>query len=142
MRYEVAGPDDCARLAEWNRRLIEDEGHRNEMTVPELEDRMRGWISDGYTAITFHEGADPVAYALYRETGDEVYLRQFFVRRDRRREGIGRRAMESLIEEVWPSGKRLTVEVLWDNEAAWAFWNANGYTEYAVTLERRPPGDG
>lgn len=32
---------DCALLAELNHQLIRDERHRNKMTVPELELRMR-----------------------------------------------------------------------------------------------------
>jgi hypothetical protein len=47
MTFHRATQDDCALLAELNHRLILDEGHRNRMTVPELEQRMRGWLSTG-----------------------------------------------------------------------------------------------
>ena len=43
---------DVAVLGELNHQLIRDEGHRNPMTVPELEERMRGWIeSSAYRAV-------------------------------------------------------------------------------------------
>jgi predicted acetyltransferase len=58
--------------------------------------------------------------------------------RHRRREGIGRRAMEELFLKLWPRDKRLTVSVLVKNVAAVAFWRAMGYTDYDLTLEIMP----
>ena len=142
MNYRVASLKDCPALAEWNRELILDEGHGNPMTVAELEKRMRDWLTDGgYEGLIFEDGAEPVAYALFRDDESGVYLRQLFVVRHRRREGIGRRSVETLIAEVWPKDKRLTVSVLVSNEGAVAFWRAVGYRNYALTLERMPaPG--
>ena len=79
-----------------------------------------------------------VAYALFRETEAEVYLRQFFVVRHRRREGIRRRAIAELFANVWPKNKRLTVSVLAKNVAGVAFWRSMGYTDYDLTLEIMP----
>jgi GNAT superfamily N-acetyltransferase len=108
------------------------------MTVAELRERMKGWLTGAYTAVVFEKEGEPVAYALYKETAGEVYLRQLFVKRDRRREGIGREAMAILRERLWPRGKRLTVEVLTKNAAGIAFWRAVGYTDYCLTLEIMP----
>jgi predicted acetyltransferase len=80
-----------------------------------------------------------VAYALFREEPQEIYLRQLFVVRSRRRQGLGRRAMEILRSEVWPKNKRLTVEVLVANKAAVEFWRSVGYLDYSVKLEILPP---
>jgi GNAT superfamily N-acetyltransferase len=138
MRTRPATAEDCPLLASWNHQLIQDEGHRNPMTVPELEQRMRGWLRGEYVALLFLDGQAPVAYALYKESKTDIYLRQFFVARDRRREGIGRQAMRTLIDHVWPQGKRLLVEVLWHNKPAIAFWRAVGFAEYCLTLEILP----
>lgn len=139
MQYRKAMDADCRRLAEWNHALIEDEGHRNAMGVTELEERMRSWLSGGgYDAIIFEDKTEPLADALYRKDSSEIYLRQLFVVRHRRRQGIGREAMQTLFEEVWPRGCRLTVSVLVENEAAVAFWREVGYRDYALTLEIRP----
>jgi GNAT superfamily N-acetyltransferase len=108
------------------------------MTVPELSERMRGWLGGEYKAVLFGPASEPLAYALYREEANGIYLRQLFVRRDRRREGIGRAAMDILRSQVWPPGKRLTVEVLTANTRAVAFWHAMGYQDYALTLEIMP----
>ena len=132
-----ASVDDCSMLAAWNYQLIRDEGHRNPMDVWELEERMHGWLASGeYQAIIFEEN-EPVAYALFRETEDEIHLRQFFVVRHQRRAGIGSCAIAQLFA-LWPNQKRWTVSVLTKNIPAVTFWQAHGYADYALTLEILP----
>lgn len=142
MKYRIADSNDCPMLAAWNHQLIQDEGHRNPMTIAQLEQRMREWLGSGeYQAILFDEHDETVAYALFRETEKEIYLRQFFVVTHRRREGIGRRAINQLFTECWPKNKRWTVDVLAQNQTAISFWRAMGYTDYALTLELMPTKD-
>jgi predicted metal-dependent HD superfamily phosphohydrolase/GNAT superfamily N-acetyltransferase len=136
--FRMAVLEDCGLLAELNHQLIRDEGHRNPMTVPQLAQRMRGFIQGEYRAIIFEQHREVVAYALYREGPEEILLRQLFVVRHRRRQGIGRRAVEMLRSQVWPQTKRLTVEVLVANQEAVAFWRDMGYLDYALTLEIMP----
>jgi predicted acetyltransferase len=128
-------------LAELNHQLIRDEGHRNKMMVPELEQRMKGWLASEYAAVLFENDGEVVAYALYREQPEEIYLRQLFVVRNRRRKGLGKEAVKILLSKIWPKNKRLTVEVLVQNEAAVAFWRAVGYKDYCLTLEILPNKD-
>ena len=139
MTYRLATDADCALLAELNHQLIRDEGHRNQMTVPELEARMRGWLATEYQAVIYEEAGEVVAYALYREQPGEIYLRQLFVARHCRRKGIGSGAFAILRSQIWPRNKRLTVDVLVANTAAVAFWRAVGCQDYALTLEIIPP---
>ena len=108
------------------------------MTVPELEQRMKGWLASEYTAVIFEDAGAVVAFALYREQPEEIYLRQLFVVRHRRRQGLGRQAVEILRSQIWPENKRLTVGVLVQNTAAVAFWRAAGYRDYSLTLEILP----
>jgi GNAT superfamily N-acetyltransferase len=138
LRHRIAAEGDLDLLAEWNHQLIQAEGHRNPMTVPELRARMAGWIQGGYRAVLFEEDGEAVAYALYRELPGEIHLRQFFVAAARRRQGIGRKAMGILFDQVWPGGRRLWVEVLCRNETAVRFWRTMGYSDYALTLEIMP----
>ena len=141
LTFRPATPADCPLLAELNHQLIRDEGHRNPMTIPQLEARMRTWLADAYRAVLFEEAGAVVAYALFREQPEEIYLRQLFVVRGRRRQGLGRQAVGLLRAHVWPKAKRLTVEVLVANEPAVAFWRAVGYSDYSLTLEILPGGD-
>lgn len=138
MDYRFATDEDVQLLAEWNHELIRDEGHRNRMSVPELRQRMNGWLAGEYMAIIFALETTPVAYTLYREDEIEVYLRQLFVVTERRRQGIGREAVKILRERVWPQTKRLTAEVLTANHAGVCFWRAVGYKDYSLLLEITP----
>jgi ribosomal protein S18 acetylase RimI-like enzyme len=138
MKHRLATLADCQLLAAYNHQLIQDEGHRNPMGVPILEERMQSWLASGYAAVLFTRKRETVAYILYREEPDEIYLRHLFVVRHRRREGIGRAAMEIMRTQIWPDHKRLTVEVLVSNTVAVAFWRAMGYRDYSLKLEIFP----
>ena len=138
MNFRKATPDYSSLLAELNHQLICDEGHRNKMTVPELEQRMKDWLTSEYAAVIFETDGEIVAYALYREQTAGIYLRHFFVVRTRRRQGIGREAFDILRSQIWPKDKRLTVDVLVQNTAAIAFWRSVGCRDYSLTLEVLP----
>lgn len=138
LSIRTATATDCPLLAAMNQQLIRDEGHRNPMTVEQLEERMRGWLACEYRAVIFEEAGVVVAYALYREEPQEIYLRHLFVVRERRSQGIGSQAVEMLRNKVWPATKRLTVEVLTGNERGVAFWRKVGYRDYCMTLEILP----
>jgi predicted acetyltransferase len=139
MNFRRATLDDCALLAELNHQLLHDENHRNKkMSLPELEQRMRGWLASEYAAVIFEKDGEVVAHALYREQPEEIYLRQLFVARNRRRKGIGREVFEILRTKIWPKNKRLKVEVLIQNTAVIAFWRSVGYKDYCLALEILP----
>jgi predicted acetyltransferase len=141
MTWRLATKRDCRMLAELNHQLIADELHRNQMSVAELEARMKNWLDEAYEAALFEAGGEVAAYALYRVQTGEIYLRHFFVVRHRRRQGIGRQAMALLRGHIWPKAERLTVSVLVHNHAAVNFWRAMGYQDYCLTLEIMcPPG--
>src|SRR6478735_7182669 len=105
MEYRRATVADAPALASMNWQLIRDEGHRNPMTVPELATRMSGWLGGEYEAVVFEEGGQPAGYALYRRDPEFVYLRQFYVRRECRRRGIGREAIGWLRRHAWCGGR-------------------------------------
>ena len=138
MHWREATENDARLLAEMNHQLIEDENQRDSLTLPDLCERMREWLSGEYSAILFEMEERPVAYALYHYQDDFLYLRQFFVNRDKRRQGIGRHAVEILVKEVFPPDKRLVVTALSDNQNAIKFWRAVGFSDYCLSLEILP----
>jgi GNAT superfamily N-acetyltransferase len=138
MKYRKAILDDVSLLAGLNHHLIRDEGHRNPMTLLELEGRMRGCLKADYEAVIFEDDTGVLAYALYRVGELEIFLRQFFVAQGRRRQGIGRAAIQILRDKIWPQDKRLLVEVLCHNTPAIRFWKALGFDEYSLSLEILP----
>jgi hypothetical protein len=82
MRYRLAEECDVPLLAQMNKQLIRDEGHRNDMTLTALARRMKAWLEGGYQAVVIEPDSLPVGYALFRFEQDHVYLRQFFVSAD------------------------------------------------------------
>jgi GNAT superfamily N-acetyltransferase len=135
LRHRAAILADVPLLAEMNKRLIVDQDHRNPMSVPELETRMRDWLLGDYVATLFTLDGQLVAYALWRDEPEWLHLRHFYVARELRRQGIGREAIRLLAEEVWPPGKRARVSVLVGNQPGLAFWRSVGFVDYDLTLE-------
>jgi GNAT superfamily N-acetyltransferase len=140
LTFRVAAAADLPQLASWNKQLVEDEGHDNTMSLEELVARMRTWLTTEYQALIFEDPATSasVAYALLRDTPEWVHLRQFFVARDRRRCGIGARAVALLRDSVFPPDKPVIVEAMAWNHPALSFWRAVGFADRYVGLESRP----
>lgn len=140
LTWHEASDSDIGLLSDWNHQLIRDERHRNPMTIEQLAERMRNWLKRGeYRAVLFSTD-EPVCHAVFRTDAELIHLRQFFVRRDRRRTGVGRAAMSILREQIWPRDVRLTVDVLCHNQGGIAFWRSVGYQDYNLTLEIMPRG--
>lgn len=136
VRWTKATPDLSRTLAEMNARLLQDEDHPNRnLPTSELESRMRNWLISGEYEATLFEIDEPVAYALFRREPGEVFLRQFFVERGKRRQGFGRTAMGLLLREVWGPLDRVTLEVRSRNAGAIQFWRSVGFRDYAIGME-------
>ncbi len=135
MEFRQAALADSPVLAELNQQLIRDEGHRNRMTLTELEARMQEWLDGEYEAQLFELDATIIGYALYRRDPNCVYIQQFFIRPEYRRQGHGQFALNWLTQRVW-TDQRLRCEVLVENHAGIAFWRSMGFTDYCITMER------
>ena len=109
------------------------------MDVAELTERMRGFLAATYKAVLFEDDGKVIAYALYHPFEEsDLYLRQFFVVRGKRREGLGRAAVRLLFEEIFPKSARIVVTALSHNQRALAFWSEVGFDEYCISFERLP----
>jgi GNAT superfamily N-acetyltransferase len=135
LRYRAASLDDVLLLARLNHELIQDEGHRNPMTLAQLEGRMRGWLAAEHRAALFEREGAAVAYVLYSADGPSIHVRHVYVVRSLRRQGIGAHVMRYLAGHVWPSDARVTLDVLVGNKGAQAFYESLGFAPYALTLE-------
>ena len=133
--FRSASAGDAALLAVMNQQLIRDEQHRNSMKLAELEQRMREWLESDYEAVICEAGAETAGYALFRAEPEWIYLRQFFVREQHRRKGVGRRMFRHLESQWKARAKRIRLEVLVGNDRAIAFWHAVGLRDYCLTLE-------
>jgi GNAT superfamily N-acetyltransferase len=135
MEGRFAKPDDAPLLAEMNKQLIEDEGHRNPMGVEQLTDRMRGWLEGQYRAALFTQAGQVVGYALWRPEEQGYYLRQFFISRPHRRTGLGRAGVDWLRRNAWADASRVSLEVLVANRRGLAFWRSVGFGDYCLRME-------
>ena len=97
---------------------------------------MRVNIKPSSKEFFFEQAENVYGYALFREEADYTYLRQFYVKREYRRQGIGRTAMDWLCQYIWNDGRPIRVEVLVVNPAGLAFWKSVGFGEYFLTLEK------
>ena len=130
-----------------NRQLIEDEGSRNPMSLRQLEARMMGWLTEGWVVAVILRDGQSVGYCLYCEMPDEylpdrtiVYLRQFFIDRSAREQGIGQAAFQKLMREWFPQGATVTVDVLEINPRGRRFWEKLGFGARYTNLEREVDG--
>ena len=141
MDYRIAVDSDAPLLADINQQLIQDEWGGGGMPLEHLEARMRRWIEEGdYKAIVFLEGGKTVAYSLVSIDEDSAYIRHFFVLHEHRGRGYGRRAIGTLLGEIIPADLRITLDVLASNQVGHAFWKSVGFSDYAIRMERNPPG--
>ena len=129
-----AGDDDVDLLCRLNQQLKDDERARVRLPWDQLVARLRGWLDqDGYEAVLFELAGEAVAYAIYRREpdpcvvdGELVYLRQFFVARDHRRQELGRQAFAMWKRVCVPEGLPIELDVLERNPGGRAFWEAVG----------------
>ena len=135
LKFRFATECDVSWLARMNQQLIKDEGHRNKMTLAELEQRMSDFLQTEYEAIIACLNQTDIGYALYRQDPEWLYLRQIFVIEKMRRKGIGRRFIEWLKDNPWKKCKRIRTDVLVDNIGGIDFWKVVGFKEYCITLE-------
>ncbi len=135
--------NDIPILARMNQHLIEDEMSRNPMSLSELESRMTGWINGDWQAKVIERDNEPVGYILFQFRSDEyrtlqqtVYVRQFFVERECRSRGIGRRAFEIIAENDFADVSSVVLDVLETNPQARHFWESLGFQPYCSTMKR------
>ena len=135
---------DLPLLAQMNKRLIEDEGSRNPMSLDQLADRMRGWLHADWELKLFATDERVVGYAVYRLRRDEyfpdrvvVYLRQFYIEREMRRQGLGMAAFRALAAEHFPPDCRVVIDALASNPRGYDFWQHVGFEPYCTTMHLR-----
>lgn len=134
--YRTANPDDIPLLARMNHALIQDEGSENPMDIDELAERMRDFLAGEYRAVIFLHDGEIIGYCLYRvEDGyggqHGIYVRQYYIAPEYRRQGLGKRAFLMLAEDLFSGVKDITLDVLDGNLTGRAFWESVGFVPYS-----------
>ncbi len=118
---------DIEMLAMLNKQLIDDEKSNNPMSIKELEERMKGFLTTDYEAYLFKVDEDIIGYALVKTDCTPLYLRQFLINRKYRRQHYGTEAFHILMEYL--GANKMDIEVLPWNETGKHFWESCGFRE-------------
>ncbi len=132
MEIRECAVSDAAKLAQMNKRLIEDEKSANPMTIDELEARMTDFLSGSYTAYFFAEDQAVVGYALVDNSRNPLYLRQFYIEREYRRRHFGQTAFRLLLAHLGTD--TIDVDVLPWNAPGLAFWRSLGFRDTCISM--------
>ena len=140
---------DVDVIARMNHALREDEGYPDDIPVSRLKERLHAWLADGYESWVLEAppvpaaaeeatgpsaGRVPVGYAHVDPTREPIYLRQLYVSRGARRFGLGREAVNELLEHY--EAATADVDALVGNDAARRFWRELGFDERSVGMRR------
>jgi predicted acetyltransferase len=113
-----------------------DSKHRNPMNLSQLSRRMRRWLRSGYRAYFFKEDDRVIGYCVFIKEKEYLYIRQFYIERTARRQGLGRKAFQWLRRHIWKKEHRFRMDVLVGNKVAIGFWKSVGFKDYCLTMEK------
>jgi ribosomal protein S18 acetylase RimI-like enzyme len=123
-------------LALLNAELIQDEGHSNTMSLPELEARIIQWLDSGeYQCHAVLHRNLPVAYCIWREEPSHLHVRQLFTLRNYRGRGLATKIINYLQDHA-VAQKPLRLDVLSGNKEAIKFYKKLGFELYSHTYQR------
>ena len=137
LMLKPAIPADVDILSRMNQQLREDQGSQPPATLEQLEERARGWFAQGRHVTIFVEAGEALGYAVWADEDDGVFLHAFFTARHRRRTGLGRQALDLLLNGPWAGKTNVRLDVLLTNPRGHAFWKAMGFTDRAMAMERK-----
>lgn len=123
---------DVQKLAALNKQLIDDEKSDNPMTINELENRMSEFLNTEYSAYFFIVDSQIIGYALVKKTVEPIYLRQFLIDRNYRKQHYGKQAFQMLLQYL--DIKEIDLEVLPWNKNGLAFWKHCGFNETCIAM--------
>lgn len=129
---KLCSDEDLEILVEFNRQLIEDEGHENPMNTAQLKERMKQFIHTHYKAFLFYSGNRYIGYALVDVNRRPLYLRHFFICRPFRRNGYGTKAFYTLLELF--GAREIDLEVLSGNIRGIQFWQSLGFRDRSIYM--------
>jgi GNAT superfamily N-acetyltransferase len=135
---------DVQLLAEMNKQLIEDECSETPLGLQGLQDRIISWLEAEWQIDLMYFDSTVIGYALYQyrhnlydENRKEVYIRQYFIRREHRNQGLGRVGIKMLREERFKEIETINIDVLESNPKGLNFWKTVGFQPYYTNMRLR-----
>lgn len=136
MMIQKCAFEDCPFLSLMNKQLIEDEKSDNPMTIPQLEQRMQGFLGGEYEAYYLKDQDTVLGYALVKTSSSPKYLRQFFIRPEYRRKGFGTLFFHQLMDAL--KEEEIDIEVFTWNQHAKMFWESLGFLPRSIYMRYSP----
>ncbi len=134
---------DADLLAQMNKHLIEDEGSRNPMNISQITDRMKNILSGDWKAVIISKESEDIGYLVYKLSPDEyfpdrteLHIRQYFIKRQHRGNGLGTYAFDLISKEYFPNDAVLTMDVLEINPKGRRFWEKIGFKPYLTHMKK------
>ena len=128
----IATEKDCAELGIMNRAMADDGGANNNMTVLELQERMKKFMKTNYIAVFFVVNGERVGYALIDKTCNPMFIRQFFIKSEFRRKGYGTAAFKEILRYF--NIDQISLSVLKSNTIGQKFWDSCGLIPYEIVM--------
>lgn len=132
MRIIECSGKDILALAEMNKLLIEDENAENSMNLDQLQERMNSFLISGYNAVFFEQDEITIGYALYDKSKTPIYIRQFFICREKRRKGYGKKAFQELLAYI--NTDIVDIDVYVWNTTGIKFWESLGFEKRCFNM--------
>jgi GNAT superfamily N-acetyltransferase len=144
LTIKAATLDDIETLTTMNKQLIEDEGSRNPMDIAQLRQRMMDMIEGEWNVLLINNQTEDVGYMIYKVSPDEyfpdqseLYIRQYFIKRQHRGTGLGAQAFNLISEKYFPENTVLTLDVLEINPGGRKFWEKVGFKPYLTHMKKQ-----
>jgi ribosomal protein S18 acetylase RimI-like enzyme len=126
MELLQATPDLLDPLAEMNIQLRADENMDNVMTPDEVRSRMLSFLqSNEYSVFVLNQNSEIKGYAVIKTGSKPMFLRQIFVKREFRKQGLGAYIINELLKKL--NINEMDLEVMAWNQAAIEFYEKFGF---------------
>jgi Acetyltransferases len=124
---------DLDLLVSMNVQLREDEKKDNEMSEDKIQKRMKGFLEGKqYQVVLIKEDQEIIGYSIIDIQRDPQYIRQLFIKSEKRNQGIGSIALEEIMMKF--KMKKVDIEVMSWNKEAYKFYIKNGFKERYIGL--------
>jgi GNAT superfamily N-acetyltransferase len=120
-----AGTRDIPELARLNKALADEESYDVARSLDELTERMQRFLVGPYEAYFIVDSGADAGYVLVNSRVEPLYIRQFYVKPQHRKKGVGRRAVEAIIRQY--KTDKIDVEVMAWNHLGMKFWQGVGF---------------
>lgn len=136
-KIEIVPCADTMLLTKLFLELMADENTDTPVTEEQAYRRMEEYIARGDRAFTFQVQGAAAGYALVITDRNPLYLRHFYIYRDKRRRGYGTAVFHALLEAL--GADTIDLDVFVWNERGKAFWESLGFAPRALMMRCKKP---